>query len=575
MKNDNTVLSIMNYLRTVLGILNPRQKNTAIILVFMLVIGAVFETIGVAAIVPLIAVLTDENFLDKYQWVSFLYGYIGVESQYWIVFFTLLAVAILYLIKNIYLSYLIYLKIRYILNVRLKLSLKLFEGYLNKPYTFHMQKNTAQLIQAITRESDNYAANVLLPLLTLFGELFVIVGLIVLLTVMVSITTLLVLLVFLIVAFFVYKSTQHRMKRWGIVRQENEIKKLKEIQQGLNGISGFDRSGKAALQKGMVVRELPRLIFEIVALFCLLVVVFATIDSGNADQALTTLALFSVATIRLLPSFSKIISALHSLRYFSSAVYLLSKDLREVKDTVNTDKVINNSNFHFNDKIKVNSLDYSYPGSINKSLSKINIEIKSGQLVGIIGSSGAGKSTLVDLIIGLLPPADGSICVDGHNINENISGWQKHIGYVPQEIYLIDDTLKKNIAFGVPNEQIDESALWNAIKLAQLSTFIETQPDKLETVVGEHGVRMSGGQRQRVGIARALYNNPSIIVFDEATSALDSKTEASIMNAVTELKGKITIIMIAHRLTSLASCDVIFSLENGELVHEGSYESIS
>ena len=385
----------MNNLRTIIKILSPRQKYTAVILVFFLVIGAVFETAGVAAVVPIIAVLIDENFLDKYQWVSPLYGYIGVESQYWIVIFTLLAVAVLYLVKNIFLAFLTYLKIKYILNIRLNLSLKLFEGYLKNPYTFHMQKNTARLIQAITRESENYAANILLPLVSLIGEVFVIVGLIVLLTVMVSITTLLALLIFLVVAILVYKSTQKRMKQWGVIRQENEIKKLKEIQQALNGIkyvkisgsehvsvknfSQFDHSSMMALRKGMFIKELPRMIFEIAALFSMLVVVFTTIDSDETDKVLTTLALFSIATFKLLPSFSKIISALHSLRYYSSSVSLLSKDLSEVEDIVSSDKLGNN--FHFKDEIVINSLGYSYPGSNNKSLSKINLKIKINNLI--------------------------------------------------------------------------------------------------------------------------------------------------------------------------------------------------
>jgi ABC-type multidrug transport system fused ATPase/permease subunit len=290
------------------------------------------------------------------------------------------------------------------------------------------------------------------------------------------------------------------------------------------------------------------------------------------QDIIPVLGLFVAAAFRLLPSLSRILSALHSLNYSSSVTNMLEKEVKlEVQEGCLKEKIDGSK---FQDNIQLDNIKFTYPSSSKETLNKISINIGCMESIGFVGTSGAGKSTIIDIILGLLKPDSGRILVDGADIQNDLRGWQSQIGYVPQSVYLTDDTLRNNVAFGLSDENIDDNAVWHAIKAAQLEELVTGQPKGLKTVVGERGVLLSGGQRQRIGIARALYNSPSILVLDEATSSLDIDTEREIMETINVLHGSKTIIIVAHRLSTVEGCDRIYRLKDGRVINEGPASSI-
>ena len=291
---------------------------------------------------------------------------------------------------------------------------------------------------------------------------------------------------------------------------------------------------------------------------------------GDSGKLISILGVFSAAAFKLLPSVSRLVQSCQALVFQKPVVSLIHEELVSNKSPVKPVNGSSNKRMNFERELTISDLSFSYDGSNKSAIQNINLDIDAGQMIGFVGSSGAGKSTLIDCILGLIEPSSGNLIIDGERItNKNVKGWQKNIGYVPQVIYLLDASLRENIAFGVSTGFIDEEKIGNAIEKAQLSEFVSDLSKGLDTFVGERGVRLSGGQRQRIGIARALYNNPSVLVLDEATSALDHETESEVMNAVESLQGSRTILIIAHRFSTIKNCDYIYKLENGKVVLEG------
>tara|TARA_B110000027_G_C16117213_1_gene300770 strand:- start:2583 stop:3827 length:1245 start_codon:yes stop_codon:yes gene_type:complete len=387
-----------------------------------------------------------------------------------------------------------------------------------------------------------------------------------------------------------YKASKIKLSEWGSVRQPLAGATIKAVMQGLGGIKDVKILGReqyfydqfcgnnlilaSILTKITTLQMVPRIFLELFAVLGLvLLIVIMQIQEKSLELLIPTLGVFVAAAFRLIPSVNKIIAAVQNIIYSKPVVNVLLNEFSLINQAKNS-QVSGAIDIKFQSEIQLLNLDFSFDKLGNKILRNISLEIKKGSSVGIVGKSGSGKSTLIDIILGLLEPSKGQIIVDNFNIKNNIVSWQKHLGYVNQSIYLIDDDIRNNIAFGIENEQIDNKSLLDAINYAQLEEFISSLPDGVYTKVGERGVRLSGGQRQRIGIARALYRNPEILVLDEATSSLDNATEAAIMESLNIFKGTKTLIIVAHRLSTVENCDRIYSLKEGAIEFEGTPREI-
>jgi ABC-type multidrug transport system fused ATPase/permease subunit len=566
------------------SMLSTSKQRAAVALLFLMIIGMVLETIGVGLIVPLIVVLLQDDIATKYPIIQPVIDYLGNPSQNMIIVYSMLFLLGVYTVKNLFLVVLEWRKRHFAYTIRTYLAYKLFNNYLHQPYTFHLQHNSAQLIRNISGEVSLLISYGLNSVLTVFTEGLVLLGVLGMLIVVEPVGAILVIGVVGLSSVGFHWLLRSKVVRWGKDRQYYDGMIIQHLQQGLGGVkdvkifgreesflNGFDlhnkKSAKIA-QWEQTLQVMPRLWIELVAVVGLVILVLSVISKGdeNANNIVPILGLFAAAAFRLLPSLSRIMSALQAFRFSVPVIETLNKDLNLQLPVRKLQAVEHQGSFH--EKIKLANVDYTYPSASTKTLMDISITVNHNESVGLIGTSGAGKSTLVDVILGLLTPDSGKVIVDKNDIANNTRDWQNQIGYVPQSVYLTDSSLKNNVAFGVVDNEIDEDAVWRAIQSAQLGDFVASQPEGLEVIVGERGVRLSGGQRQRIGIARALYHNPSIIVLDEATSSLDIKTEQGVMETINALHGRKTLIIIAHRISTVEHCDRLYRLENGRVVEE-------
>jgi ABC-type bacteriocin/lantibiotic exporter with double-glycine peptidase domain len=391
------------------------------------------------------------------------------------------------------------------------------------------------------------------------------------------------------VSYLLFSFSKRKVTVWGKNRQQYDALRSKNLSQGLTGISelklfhkenfflnkydGFNKSFYDSQRKVQFIQQVQRFYLELVLIVSIVLIALVVILQGKEIASiLPSLSLFLFASLRLLPSANRVIANLQAMRFTKPGVDLVYNEfsLFHAEET-NT----HSSQIHkINSLISVRDLDYTYPTAAQKTLDAINLDIPVGSVTGIIGQSGSGKTTLVNILTGLLKTSSGKILIDDHDVTQSIHEIQKFIGYVPQHIFLIDDTLKRNIAFGIPDEDIDEARLWNVIEAAQLSGVVEQLTHGMDSIVGERGIKLSGGQRQRIGIARALYNQPEILILDEGTSALDTETENYIMESVAHLKGKLTIILVAHRYSTLHFCDMVYKMQNGRIISKGKLEEL-
>ena len=564
------------------GLLTSAERRKAVVLLGLMLIGMVLETIGIGLAIPALALLTQSDFARNYPALRPTLQSLGNPSQQTLVIGGMLILVGVYLIKALFLAFLAWRQTRFAFGVQVQLSQRLFTIYLRQPYTFHLQRNSAQLIRNVTNEASLLIGNGILPGMMLLTESLVLLGLCSLLLVVEPLGTLIVVSVLGTAGWWFHCLTRRHIARWGQTRQYHEGLRIQHLQQGLGSAKDVKLLGREAnfleqyrlhnaqsarmAQLHSTLQLLPRLWLELLAVSGLTVLVISMLAQGRAlETVLPTLGLFAVAAFRLMPSVNRILSALQSLRYALPIIDTLRTELNLVTPETTTvrDPVV-----PFHTALKLSQITYTYPGAAEPALKDISLIIPRGESVGFIGASGTGKSTLVDILLGLLTPDTGTVQVDGKDIQANLRNWQDQIGYVPQSIFLTDDTLRRNVAFGLANEQIDDVAVHRAIQAAQLDEFVASLPGGLETLVGERGVRLSGGQRQRIGIARALYHDPAVLVLDEATSALDTATEKGVMQAVTALQGTKTIIIVAHRLSTIEHCNRLYQLGQGRLVTE-------
>lgn len=569
-------------------LLHPGQRRDAWFLLLLMIIGMGFETLGVGLVIPALALLTQADLQANYPSLAPAMAWLGNPDPARLLVIGMTVLVAVYGAKALFLAYLTWRQARFVFDLQAGLSQSLFKVYLSQPYTFHLQRNSAQLIRnAIGQVSD--VTNVVQQGMLFLTELLVMVGILVLLL---SIEPLGALLAFstlgAAVLGFGYL-TRGYLQRWGIARQFHEGLRIQHLQQGLGGakdaillgrehnfLRQYEEHNQGTARVGkrqMVLQALPRLWLEFLAILGLAVIVFISLAQGKPmELLLPTVGLFAAAAFRITPSINRLLIAVQNVRYSLPAIENICAELNLGSTAVKTEQ--KQDSISFREQVAVSALTFTYPGANRPSLQGVDVSIASGTSVGIIGGSGAGKSTLVDSLLGLLTPEHGKVTVDGIDIRCCLRAWQDQIGYVPQSVFLTDDSLRRNVAFGLPDEQIDEDAVWRALRAAQMESFVKALPDGLETTVGERGINISGGQRQRIGIARALYHDPAVLVLDEATSSLDVQTEAKIMEAVQSLHGEKTIIIVAHRLSTVEQCDQIYRLENGKVVEVGSASAV-
>ena len=570
------------------NLLTQKERQKARLLLFLMVVGMLLETLGIGLIIPLVALMMQGDLVSSYPMIASVVNFFGSSSQIELVTTIMLGFLTVYVIKNLFLAFLSWAQTSFSFNVQANLSQRLFEIYLHQPYVFHLQRNSAQLIRNVTGEISVFTG-VITSSLLLIGELLVLVGIVFLLLMVEPFGALVLFLMFGGAAWSFHRMTRGYISRWGVARQHHDGLRIQHLQQGLGGVKDVKILGRennfltqfrihniksAQMWKfHTILQSYPRLIFELLAVAGLATLIISMTSQGkDISTIMPTVGLFAAAAFRLMPSVSRILGSVQTLRYSLPVVSLLDEEITLITPK-SMDQYTDGLEV-FKSELSLINIKYYYPGTEIPALDNISISIQKGQSIGLIGASGSGKSTMVDVILGLLSPSEGFVKIDGHDIQLRLRQWQGHIGYVPQFIYLTDDSLRRNIAFGLTEEKIDDMAVKRAIKAAQLDEFVLSLTDAEETIVGERGVRLSGGQRQRIGIARALYHNPEVLVLDEATSALDSETEKVVMQAVSALHGRKTVIIVAHRLSTVKHCDKLYRLDHGVIVEEGTPQEL-
>ncbi len=580
-------------LRKLFYLLSARERRNAVILFVLTWIGALLDVVGVGAIPAFVGVISMPEKLLEYAPIQSAYDALGMTSTDEMVMWAALALIVVFVVKNLYLTFMAYAGARYNSGRRLSISNRLFRAYLRSPYTFHLQRNTAELLRNTNSESGTIVSGVLSPLMTLAQEVLTLAFVFVLLMLVEPVVTLVVFGVLGTITFVFYRATRAKISEYAKESQRHRKLSVQAVNQGLGGfkdarilgrerffLSSYSEStgfqAEAERYKA-VVSALPRLFLETIAVAGMLgVSALLVAQDRPLESIIPTLTLLGVAIIRLMPSFQRIAGAVNSLKWGERALDAVHDDLAllESQEEEFRARQQTKAPVVFEREVRFDRLSYQYPGQSGHALRDVSLVIPKDSAVGFVGPSGAGKTTIVDVLLGLLDPTEGRVLVDGHDIQDRMAGWQRKIGYIPQSIYLTDDSVRGNVAFGMGEDEIDDDAVWAALEAAQLRETVEALPDRLDTVVGERGVRLSGGQRQRIGIARALYHNPEVLVMDEATSALDNQTERQFVEALEQLQGSHTLIVIAHRLSTVRNCDTLFMLDHGRLVAEGSYDHL-
>jgi len=535
----------------------------------------ILEVFGLGILIPAISILLDPEMMEKTPIISSIRNYFTEFSDQNFIFLFLGAVVVVYFVKSLFIVLLTYKQNLFLTNTIASISNNLFLSYLSQPYNFHLNRNSSELIKNIQIEIK-YLFTFLLSLITILIEGGFVISVLATLIYIEPFGAICIGVFYGLLSLLFLQFTKRKLKSWGIKRLELEAEVSKIALEGLGGIKDLLILGKISFfteqysnknffaarlsANNGTLSQIPRFYLELISIIGLVSFIFLLIFQGKETTSLISiLGVFVAATFRMIPSLNRIISATQSMKFYLPSVNVIYKEINSYSQVKTFED--SSENFKFQNEIEFKKVNF---GFIKEKLvlNDINFKIKRGQTIGIIGESGSGKSTLVDLLIGLHNPVTGQILIDGLVDFQLSQSWRNKIGYVSQSIFLLDDSIKSNIAFGIPENQIDESRINEVIIKSQLNTLVNSLEAGLETKVGERGIQLSGGQRQRIGIARALYNNPEILILDEATSALDSLTESKIIETISELKGQMTIIMIAHRTSTLFNCDFVFNCDN-------------
>ena len=579
----------LNKLRYLFG---PRDWRNAFILLGLMVVGALLEVASVGAVPAFVAFLTHAEPATRAGLIREAFALVGAWSEGVRMLWAALALMTVFIVKSTYLAGFAYLQAHYLYNRQVDLASRLFAAYLHSPYTFHLQRNTAQLVHNTNNEAFRVVADVLLPGLRIVMELLVLATVLTLLLAVEPLVSLALVLLLGLPSGLFFRLVRQTIAQRGHDESHYRGQMIQAVNQGLGGVKdikvlgrelyflrafsdnalGYTRAGKYKT----TIYELPRLFLETVAVLAMLAVDGFFIYQGRPTQTIVpVLTLLAMAALRLVPSANRLVNAALTLRWGRPALDAVYADMKALETASGQQRRSRAGHGPaFREAIEFVDVSCRYPGAAQDALRHVSLRIEKGSSVGLVGPSGAGKTTMVDVLLGLLEPTSGCVRVDGRDIREDLAGWQRQIGYIAQHIYLSDDTIRRNVAFGVPDHDIDQASVWAAVEAAQLSELIESLPGGLDTPVGERGIRLSGGQRQRIGIARALYHRPSVLVMDEATSALDLETERELVRAVTRMTGTRTVIAIAHRLSTVKDCGQLCLLQKGRLAASGRFDDL-
>ncbi len=566
-------------------ILDKKQKINIVVLAVMIFIGGILETLSISAMLPVVWVIIDAESVQQNKYCQWAMHFLHLHDMHEFIITLLVLLMIMYLLKNAYLLWLTSEQNRFISGNRNKIISQVLREFLNRPYEFYLDAD----IPTVFRLTDSDIPNVfsiLMALISLASETVVFV---LICGVLVATDWRLVLFLVIIsgiVTIVMFKVLKPRLNKLGTTNQAIQSRIAKWRIQAIYGIKdvkvlhredffadNYESNGKIGArlnQKYAVINAMPRLLIESIFMVSILGYLIVCVAAGDdMKQMIPTLTAFGLAAVRLMPCVNRINTYLTDISYFRPCLDYVYENMNINEISKKTNQTLlpvdETKTMELRNRIELKDIVYAYPNTDTLIFNHADMEIPYGKSIGIMGPSGAGKSTIVDILLGLLKVHEGQILCDGDNVFENYPAWLAQIGYIPQSIYLVDEPIRNNIAFGIADDEIDDNRIWQVLEEAQLKEFIQTLPEGLDTTIGDRGVRLSGGQRQRLGIARALYHNPEILVFDEATSALDNETEAAVMEAINSFHGKKTMVIIAHRLNTIEKCDIIYKVEGGKI----------
>ena len=579
-------------------ILEEQQKKKLILLFFLMLIGAFLEVLGVSLMIPLVGAIMRPDIIETNETIREICRFLDLHSHRTFVIFCIVSLILVFIIKDLFLICQNYIQYRFSYNNRFATQKKLLEVFMNRPYEYYLNVQSGEVVRVIQNDVDA-TYNLLNTLLGLLTETIVSLALIITIFLVDFRMTVYVASIMGVVMLVIAKAIKPVLKREGRSRRENAALMLKWLLQAISGMKEikvtqkewffqkhYEQSGSLVIRadrKDSVLGQVPRLLIEMVSICSILSWVAVMIYRGRELETLiTSLSAFAMAAVKLMPSANRIVAALNAVAYQEPALDKMLMNLQTMeKEKVfdkkqifakrETDKTMEcaqgkgTTAITLEREVCLQKVSYSYPNNTQRVLENADMVIPVGKSVGIVGMSGAGKTTAVDIMLGLLVPQEGQVLADGVDVQQNYSGWLDHIGYIPQSIFMLDDSIRANVAFGLNEDEIQDDMVWHALEEAQLAEFVKTLPDGVNTQIGERGVRLSGGQRQRIGIARALYPDPELLIFDEATSALDNETEAAIMESIHSLHGKKTMVIIAHRLQTIEGCDMVYRVADGKI----------
>jgi ABC-type multidrug transport system fused ATPase/permease subunit len=574
---------------------NRREKIGFGILLLAMLGSTVLETFSIGIIPVFLNLAMDPEPIIQHKLIGPILSDLGILTAQALLIWGGLALIVVFLVKTLYGFLYTYFQVRYIQNRHLRLTDRLFTAYMNAPYEFHLNRNTSELLRNVRTEANGVIYNVLSPMLSLVMQGLTVLALVGLLIAAEPLLSLAAVTLFGLAGGGYELLLKKRLRTYGQQALVQRHLIVQSVQQGLGALKEvrvlrreayFARVLRQNLREIMLANRFSNITSGMTAPYMEFLAIAGLLGVGIALVALNrdlesiagTLILFAAVFVRLKAGVASIVSGFTSLRFNIVSIDPVYEDLKQLERASNAHtsrkSVEQEVPLGMQHVLSLESVWYCYPGATVDALKDINVTISRGEAVAFVGPTGAGKTTIVDVILGLLEPQHGQVTVDGKNVYDNLAAWQRTVGYIPQFIYLTDDTIRRNVALGIEDDDIDEAQAWRAVRAAQLEQFVQTLPDGLDTIVGERGVRLSGGQRQRIGIARALYHDPDILIMDEATSALDNATEKEVMSAVNASKGERTLVMIAHRLTTVKDCDRLYFMQNGRIESIGTYDEL-